>query len=92
MNGDFLGLSNCFTTKKSFCPSVFSPAFLQTAIIDKPIPALFAARKPKSARIRLLISLIGKVLSQCFQKRRDRSFSKSARIRLLIFLMEKELS
>ena len=28
------------TTKQSFCPSVFFPTFLQTAIIDKPIPAL----------------------------------------------------
>ena len=29
------------TTKKSSCPSVYFPAFLQTAVIDKPIPALF---------------------------------------------------
>ena len=27
--------------KKSFCPSVFFPAFLQTAVINKPIPTLF---------------------------------------------------
>ena len=32
-----------FTTKKSSCPSVFVPAFLQTAVIDRPIPALFAS-------------------------------------------------
>ena len=29
------------TTKKSSCPSVFFLAFLQTAVIGKPIPALF---------------------------------------------------
>ena len=29
------------TTKKSSCPSVFFPAFLQTAVIDKPIPVFF---------------------------------------------------
>ena len=29
------------TTKKSSCPSVFFPAFLRTAVIDKPIPAFF---------------------------------------------------
>ena len=30
-----------YTTKKSSYPSVFFPAFLQTAIIDKSVPALF---------------------------------------------------
>ena len=30
-----------YTTKKSSCPSVFFPAFLRTAVIDKPIPAFF---------------------------------------------------
>ena len=29
------------TTKKSSCPGVFFPAFLQTAVIDKPVAALF---------------------------------------------------
>ena len=29
------------TTKKSSCPSVFFPAFLQIAVIDKPIPVFF---------------------------------------------------
>ena len=29
--------------KKSSCPSVFFSAFLQTAVIDKPIPALFVS-------------------------------------------------
>ena len=29
------------TTKKSSCPDVFFPAFLQTAVIDKPVAALF---------------------------------------------------
>ena len=28
-------------TKKSSCPGVFFPAILQTAVIDKPVPALF---------------------------------------------------
>ena len=35
------GLFEWNTTKKSSCPSVFFPAFLQTAVIDKPVPALF---------------------------------------------------
>jgi len=29
------------TTKKSYCPSVFFPTFLQTAVIDNSVPALF---------------------------------------------------
>ena len=29
------------TTKKSSCPSVFFPAFLRTAVINKPVPAFF---------------------------------------------------
>ena len=37
----FFGIGTQFTTKKSSSPSVFFPAFLQTAVIDKPIPALF---------------------------------------------------
>ena len=28
-------------TKKSSCPSIFFPTFLQTAVIDKPVPVLF---------------------------------------------------
>ena len=38
---DKVGSEGCCTTKKSSCPSVFFPAFLQTAVIDKPVPALF---------------------------------------------------
>ena len=34
-------LEMIITTKKLSCPSVFFPAFLQTTVIDKPIPALF---------------------------------------------------
>ena len=30
-----------YTTKKSSCPNVFFPALLKTAVIDKPVPALF---------------------------------------------------
>ena len=37
----FFFFSSEITTKKSSCPSVFFPAFLQTAVIGKPIPALF---------------------------------------------------
>ena len=37
------------TTKKSSCPSVFFPAFLQTAVIDKPIPALFVGALQSAA-------------------------------------------
>ena len=37
------------TTKKSSCPSVFFPAFLQTAVIDKPIPAFFAGALQSAA-------------------------------------------
>ena len=29
------------TIKKLSCPSIFFPAFLQTSVIDKPVPALF---------------------------------------------------
>ena len=29
------------TTKKSSCPSVFFPAFLRTAVIDKHVPVFF---------------------------------------------------
>jgi len=36
------GLDTCIdTTKKSSCPSVFFPALLKTAVIDKPVLALF---------------------------------------------------
>ena len=35
----FTNLTN--TTKKSSCPSFFSQTLLKTAVIDKPIPALF---------------------------------------------------
>ena len=38
-----------YTTKKSSCPSVFFPAFLQTAVIDKPIPALFVGALQSAA-------------------------------------------
>ena len=34
------GEYDALTTKKSSCPSIFFPAFLQTAVIDKPILAL----------------------------------------------------
>ena len=37
------------TTKKLSCPSVFFPAFLQTAVIDKPIPALFVGALQSAA-------------------------------------------
>ena len=32
---------NSDTTKKSSCPSVFSPVFSQTAVINKPVPTFF---------------------------------------------------
>ena len=35
--------------KKSSCPSVFFSAFLQTAVIDKPIPALFVGALQSAA-------------------------------------------
>ena len=38
---EHLGNAEILTTKKSSCPSVFFPAFLQTAVIDKLVPALF---------------------------------------------------
>ena len=38
-----------YTTKKSSYLSVFFPAFLQTAVIDKPIPALFAGTLQSAA-------------------------------------------
>ena len=41
---------NIHTTKKSSCPSVFVPAFLQTAVIDRPIPALFASALQSAAK------------------------------------------
>ena len=37
------------TTKKSPCPSVFFPVFLQTVVIDKPIPALFVVASQSTA-------------------------------------------
>ena len=37
------------TTKKSSCPSVFFPAFLQTTVIDKPIPALLVGALQSAA-------------------------------------------
>ena len=37
------------TTKKSSCPSVFFPAFLQTVVVDKPIPALFVGALQSAA-------------------------------------------
>ena len=37
------------TTKKSSCPNVFFPTFLQTAVIDKPIPALFVSALQSAA-------------------------------------------
>ena len=41
--------SDTDTTKKSSCPSVFFPAFLQTAVIDKLIPALFVSALQSAA-------------------------------------------
>ena len=32
---------NSDTTKKPSCPSVFSPVFLQTVVINKPVPTFF---------------------------------------------------
>ena len=37
-------LCRCFTTKKSSCPSVFFPTFLQTATTDKLVPTFFWKR------------------------------------------------
>ena len=42
-------LEMIITTKKLSCPSVFFPAFLQTAVIDKLIPALFVGALQSAA-------------------------------------------
>ena len=46
---EFLVYIELVTTKKSSCPSVFFPAFLQTVVIDKPIPALFVGALQSAA-------------------------------------------
>ena len=43
------GEYDALTTKKSSCSSVFFPAFLQTAVTDKPIPALFVSALQSAA-------------------------------------------
>ena len=62
--------SHC-TTKKSSCPSVFFPAFLQTTVIDKSISALFASAL-QSAAVGGLQWRFSKTLVQEAQKRWDR--------------------
>ena len=42
-------LEMIITKKKLSCPSVFFPAFLQTAVIDKLIPALFVGALQSAA-------------------------------------------
>ena len=81
------------TTKKSSCPSVFFPAFLQTAVIDKPVTALFENASIGSTYYGGLKPALHKALqyeaySGVLQKRWNRKF-KNARIGLLISLMGK---
>ena len=81
------------TTKKSSCPSVFFPAFLQTAVIDKPVAALFENASIGSTYYGGLKPTLHKALqyeaySGVLQKRWNRKV-KNARIGLLISLMGK---
>ena len=80
-----------YTTKKSSCPSIFFSAFLQTAIIDKPVPALFENNcYYEGSKPALYKALQQEAYSGVFQKHWYRK-PKSARIGLLISLMERPI-